>query len=164
MGAEFSAEQRLQLYALTDAIGFLRHEDYGRETLAWVLDDAPDATFSFAGICDSLGYDAGHLRSRLLGYLAGGEPLPYIRGEEVVDIVAVLHASGKEACAAGHAFTVESIFISFDLHGPQIRCRECNKSDSAARHKERERKEREEFEKKQGSLFAPKAQLTQVAA
>ena len=164
MGAEFSAEQRLQLYALTDAIGFLRHEDYGRETLAWLLDEEPDAVFSFAGICDSLGYDAGHLRSRLLGYMASGDPFPYIRGEEVVDICAVLRVCGKETCAEGHAFTVESVFVSFDAHGPQVRCRRCNAADSKRRHKERERKEREAFEERQGNLFAFKPAAALQAA
>ncbi|MCW5892402.1 MAG: hypothetical protein KIT14_17915 [bacterium] len=88
-----SAEDRLMLAVLADAVALLREHAYGQErhsrqllrnTLGWFESDDVDWPLSFRNVCGALGLDPLGLHAALERELdAGGDWMRRVRGGEV---------------------------------------------------------------------------------
>ena len=88
-----SSEQRLMLAVLIDAINVLQgyqvspygyRRDPFNEASSWIFTKDDTSLLSFDRVCDSLGFDAENLRSRLSKLVSGhGSNLPRLKLKEM---------------------------------------------------------------------------------
>jgi len=106
-----SAEGRLVLAVLLDAVALLREDAFGRErhpratvraTLDWVMAHDPTWPLSFVNVCSDLRLDPVMLRAALLSELAAaGGWLERLRGARVATLDSRRQPAGTAAATTG---------------------------------------------------------------